>query len=292
MKKSSEIFNLPVKSGEYYFQMNTHAGCNNKPFEFEYLKVSGNVEEEINNKTSTAKLLTENIETTGYLQEKQSYEKDVDYYRISLLEKGILQLNLKHENFDNKEYFFLELFNDENEQLLKANSFLNKKGISQYIGLDKGEYFAKVSTYSASTKVRGKEYQISYIFNKLVNAEVENNEITKNATLINDNVSITGYYQDKGKGVGTRNADKDFYAYNAQKGSYSLIFEHEEYENRDSLTVQILDEEMKQIYLFNPKASSIKNKFNLELDSKKYYIVLQNIYHSSGQEYKIKIIKN
>ena len=44
---------------------------------------------------------------TGYLQQQQSYEKDVDYYKINIAEKGTLKLDFKHENFDEKEWFIV-----------------------------------------------------------------------------------------------------------------------------------------------------------------------------------------
>jgi len=166
MKKSSEIFNLPVKSGEYYFTMFTHAGCKHKPFEFEYSKVIGSFEREINNKTRNANLLTELKYTTGFLQQQQSYGKDVDYYKINIAERGTMKLVFEHENFDEKEWFIVELFDGNNKKLLKEKSLLNKKGITKSIKLDKGEYFVKISTYQASRKVRGKEYKLAYVISK------------------------------------------------------------------------------------------------------------------------------
>lgn len=166
MKNSSETFNLPVKNGEYYFKMFTHAGCKNKPFEFEYSKVSGAFEEETNNKISTANLLKENQTLTGYLQQQQSYGKDVDYYKINIVQKGSFKFDFKHKNFDEKEWFIVELLNANNKRLFKEKSLLNKKGISKSINLDKGEYLIKISTFQASQKVRGKEYNLSYSLNK------------------------------------------------------------------------------------------------------------------------------
>ena len=171
MKKANELFNLPVKSGEYSFEMFTHIGCTNKAFEFEHTKVSGEFEKEPNDTTSKATLISEAKACYGYLQKRTNGTKgkDFDYYKINVSEKGTLKLDFKHENFDNNEYFYLELLNDENKKLLNTSSMLNTKGISKSIGLDKGEYFVKVSTYPASTKVRGKEYRLSYTFTKTDN---------------------------------------------------------------------------------------------------------------------------
>jgi hypothetical protein len=166
MKKSEETFNLPVQSGEYYFKMFTHAGCKNKPFEFEYIKTIGNFEKEINNKTSSATIIAENTPIVGYLQQQQGYGKDVDYYKLNIATKGILNIMLSHENFDEKEWFYVELFNNNNKKLFKEKSLLNKKGITKSIELNKGQYFVKISTYQASQKVRGKEYILQYQITK------------------------------------------------------------------------------------------------------------------------------
>jgi len=246
---------------------------------------------ELNNKISTATPIEELKYYTGYLQEKYygTDGYDVDYYKLNIAEKGIVKLMFKHDNFENKEHFYVELFNSDNVNLFKEKSLLNKRGITKYIGLDKGKYFIKISTYSASTKVNNKEYSLGYTLTKTDNIELENNDTMKKATSIIDGKYITGHYQTKA--TGSTRADKDYYSYMAKEGKYNLIFEHEIFENNDSLTIKIFDENMKQAYIFYGKAKNIKEQFELQLKDGKYYIEFQNIYHSSGQEYKFGLLK-
>ena len=126
MQKPQEVFNLSVESGIYDTEMFTHAGCLNKSFELEVKQTSGSYEQEVNNKVSTATPLSENVETIGYLQELEVSKRDIDFDEVNMRQKGVLELKFKHEKFDNSEFFYIELFDEEDQQLFKTKSPLNK----------------------------------------------------------------------------------------------------------------------------------------------------------------------
>lgn len=168
MRKANDTFNLSVKEGIYNIELSTHSGCLNKPFELGLTKISGNFEQEINDNVSIATPLTASTNYFGYLQKRTSGTKgkDIDFFKITLEDKSKIKLIFKHKKIDSREYFYVELFNSNNKKLLNKTSELNKKGISENIILNKGEYFVKISTYSASTQVRGKEYILQYQMTK------------------------------------------------------------------------------------------------------------------------------
>ncbi len=100
----------------------------------------------------------------GYLQEQENSGQDVDYYKIKIDKKSTLNLKFEHEKYDNREYFYVQLFNAKDKKLFETSSMLNSKGLEKLITLNSGVYFVKISTFKYSSKVRGVEYKLSYTF--------------------------------------------------------------------------------------------------------------------------------
>lgn len=165
MKKGKEIFNLPAKEGTYYLDLSSFTGCYNKEFELSFIKTKGNFEEEPNDKIPTATSMLEKKFYTGYLQNRPS-NNDSDYYKIDVKEKGKLKLAFKHDIYSTSSYFYIRLFNYDNDKLVEYKSKLNKRGIEKNIDVEKGEYFVSISTFATASNIRNVEYNIAYLLTK------------------------------------------------------------------------------------------------------------------------------
>lgn len=289
MKKSQQIFNLPVKAGTYYLKLfvadHIHS-CNDKPFDFKLTKYTGNYEQEDNNALSTATPLIELKYYYGYLQTYNQYgdsRTDIDYYKIVLPSKSILDFEFLHNKIiDVRGGFKIELLDSQNNLIHRYEASLKKKKTESFFGLDKGIYFIKVSPDGGYT--RHLEYKIAYATSENNNIEVMPNDELSNATLIQDSVYVSGNFN-------TYNSD--YYKYKAKKGKYVLVFEHKQFKH--DMTVSISNSDDEPIEDFYPSGREEKKEFHFEV--KEDNIIYIKFFYpfsskeSDGEKYKFGIIK-
>ena len=287
MQRAKDVFNLPVKTGTYYFEITGSYTCYDKPFEVKLNQISGNFEEEQNNRTSQATLLKESEFTTGYQQDSPEKGIDVDFYKIELTESGILKLVLKYENIGETQLFLLQLLDQDSNKITSVESPLNKDGLTQYVGLTKGDYFVKIYHHGTHNKVVGVEYKLAYILNKGSFIELENNEKPIHATSIVSNQYIKGYFQ--------RNEyfDKDYYKYEAEEGKFTLVFEHDTYDfaKVSRVDISIFDANQKRIESFRADTKKLREEFSFDLKSGTYFISFEPSSRTTGEAYKFGLLK-
>jgi hypothetical protein len=163
MEKLKEVFNLPVKAGEYYMELGTFSNCLNKPFELGLSKVSGFFEQEPNDTSVTATVMQPLKYHYGYIQNFNGHGDDSDFYTITIDNKSFLKLVFKHKNFNEDWYWYVVLLDSNNNQLFKMESNLNTDGFEKEVQLDKGSYYVKVYTYMGAKNVKNKEYSLAYV---------------------------------------------------------------------------------------------------------------------------------
>lgn len=286
MKRAKDVFNLPVKAGTYYLELSGNHRCYEKPFTMRLTKVNGNFEQESNNITSTATKMSDSYYYSGYLQHMGQYE-DVDFYRIDTNETGELKLLFKHENTGESNFFNFDLLDVNTKDILSMKSELITDETTQNIGLKKGTYFIKVFTDFGTSNVKGLEYKVAYIFKKTTLTETEPNDKVTQASSIVDGEYINGYFHMKDS------VDKDYYKYNAIAGKYTLIFEHEVYENISNVNFLIYDANQKIVKDVTIDGSQLRKSFTLDLKNGLYYIELNTSYTlGDGSKYKFKLIKH
>ena len=290
MKKATQVFNLPVKSGSYSLKIYSPShlqACDNKPFDFKLTRVSGNFEQEDNDKLANASDLIEGKYFYGYLQSYYAYgktKKDVDYYKIVLPTNGILDFEFATEQLDSKSAFKIELLDAQSNTITKFEAKVGKKKTEKYYGLQQGTYYIKING-DGHRDLRHLEYKIAYVVSKNNNIEMMPNNKFSTATPIKDGLYISGNFNQWQK--------DDYYKYQAKKGKYSLVYEHKVFDK--DTEIYIFDSNQKRIFSTRAKGLKEKEYFDFEVkQNDTIYIRLGHYYDTKkldGEKYKFGVIK-
>ncbi len=167
-QKISESFYLPVGIGSYFIEVSDRTqNCWKREFNFEIKMHDGNFEQEPNNIFSNALKLKEGLTYIGYLQNDNLVDKQ-DLYKISLTDKAIVSFIFKHENFNTRDMYSVEILNADNQEIFKKTSSLKTSGFTDSTSLNKGTYYISVKGYMSYKNIRNKPYSLSY--------SIENNQ--------------------------------------------------------------------------------------------------------------------
>lgn len=177
-----------LDAGNYYIYLGQY-NHTARPYEFNILYTSmDNIELEPNNTFSEATSIDTNIEYFGSLAK----ENDQDFYVFTLDEPGKVQLNFKHEYFDNGDTFYrISLYDDAtNEGRIYTDDISGRN--SDYTRdvqfLDAGTYYFNVSQYYWTTI----PYQFTWSYTPMENIERERNDTYSSATFIETNKEYNG----------------------------------------------------------------------------------------------------
>jgi len=245
------VFNAPIDTGNYTINFKTlSSGCSKSDFDLKVTRVSGNFEIEPNNDLSSATALKELKYVYGYLQKTG----DEDFYKLNLPSKCILDLEFLHDKIKGYDNFRIEIIDANDKLVVKYESHRDSLKTERKFGLDKGIYFIKVRS-STSGGLEHQEYKMAYSFSKNKNTEVLPNDDFSNATVVNDGVYISGTFNELHK--------KDHYKYKANKGKYSLLYEHKAY--KYGTRIEIFDSNQKKIKDIRQKGLKEKEYFDFEV---------------------------
>ena len=250
----NKTFNAPIKEGTYTIKYikGPNVECRKANFNLSYTKVLGNFEVEPNDDLSYATPLKELKYIHGYLQNLS----DVDYYKLDLPTKGILDIEFLHKKLKSSANFSIKIIDENDKLVVEYDSKPDKLKTERKFGLNKGIYFIEIKKTNGGTGLEHHEYKMAYSFYKNENTEISPNDDFSNATEINDGVYISGTFNEKYK--------KDHYKYKAKKGKYSLLYEHKPF--KYGTNIEIFDSNQKRIKHISQKGLKEKEYFDFEIE--------------------------
>lgn len=236
------------------------------------IKAADRYESESNNDVSSADYLPLNMSMQGVISDYN----DVDYYYFTLSDNGKIDIEFEHQIQNDSAHWKIELLNADGGDICSFNSELNQmKSSTKNVGIPKGKYFVRVSSYSSSVfKV---PYTLKVIYTKSSAWESEPNDDVSTADILKLNTLINGKLMTY--------EDEDFYRFTlTENGKIDLIFEHNAESSSDSWKINLLNDNRQELASFesrlNQKTSSLKN---IGLPKGTYYIKISS-YASSIQD--------
>lgn len=206
-----------IAAGEYYIKINPYYYYSDKYYTFKinFSEESDSYEKESNDKIDIANNININANYVGNLQT----DKDVDYFKLSVKNKGKINISFQHEKLDNSytlwEIYLLDGINDNNIITLfsKGSEAILQ---SDYARIPAGEYYIKIKSYYYSNKD----------YNFKINFESESNQFESeknNEFGLANNIEIGKKYT----GNMQTDEDIDYYCFTiTETKNITLCFEH------------------------------------------------------------------
>lgn len=236
-------------------------------------------ESESNNDISSADYLPLNTSIQGVI----SAYGDIDYYYFTLPENGKIDIDFMHQIQNDSAHWNVELLNAESGSICSFDAELNQEVTSnKNIGLPKGKYYIKISSYNSGvTKV---SYTLKVSYTKSSAWESETNDDFSTADTLKMNALINGKLMSY--------EDNDYYRFTlTENGKIDVIFEHAAENSVDSWNIELLNGNRQALSYFDSKLSQKKTTLkNIGLPKGTYYIKIRS-YSSSvhGKPYQLTV---
>ncbi|WP_409069253.1 cell wall-binding repeat-containing protein [Clostridium caseinilyticum] len=266
LKQNESIHNtyndIRLPKGKYIIRVHAFNMNGTYTIKAKYTEEGEGFEKEFNNDLKTANIIKPNKSIIGSIN---SYN-DVDYYKVTLNEKGNLKINLKHNQYGI--YGFKISLLDENNKSISEfisggeniNSYSNKLRLSE------GTYFVKVE-YE-----RWHDEALPYELNLVYNVEGENYESEPN-----DYIQDANYIKCNKEYIGNIQSinDRDYYKINLNSDSKITInFKHDE--SYGKWTINLCDKDNNIIKRFKSYGFEVNKDFDsVELKSGEYYVSVE-----------------
>lgn len=211
-----ESYKARISAGEYYIKINSYNHSDkNYSFKVNFYEESDSYEKETNDQLETANKINVNEYFIGNLQT----DKDVDYFKINIKNKGKINFSFEHEKIDSGnrlwEVYLLDGIND--SIIISLFSTGREAALdSDFARIPPGEYYIKIKSYHYSND----DYKLKINFENEFNSyESENNNAFSSANAIAIGQEYTGNIQ-------TEN-DVDYYCFTVtQTQDLTLLFSH------------------------------------------------------------------
>ena len=203
-------------------------------------------ESESNNDISSADYLPLNTSIQGVI----SAYGDIDYYYFTLPENGKIDIDFMHQIQNDSAHWNVELLNAESGSICSFDAELNQEVTSnKNIGLPKGKYYIKISSYNSGvTKV---SYTLKVSYTKSSAWESETNDDFSTADTLKMNALINGKLMSY--------EDNDYYRFTlTENGKIDVIFEHAAENSVDSWNIELLNGNRQALSYFDSKLSQKK----------------------------------
>ena len=250
-------------------------------------------ERENNNSTDSATPISVNDTVVGNI----SSQEDVDYYKISVSERGYFNINFQHSllSTDENARWIMTLYRDSNmlEQVYDENFYVNKKNVyTSKIGVEPGIYYIKLERYWYNgDQIDGTEYRLTVDFTASDYWESELNGDFSCADEISLNSTYGGFIENQD--------DRDFFKCAFTERGYAEIrFDHDMISTDENahwiMTVYRDSDELIQVYDQEfpvNKKSSVTPKIGVEPGI--YYVKLERYWYNGdqidGTEYRLTV---
>ena len=276
---------LGIEAGEYYVGVG-YADILSYAEDVNYdLTISftadENYETELNNSKDTADVLPLN----GYVKGNLSSSSDADWYKFTVDGNGCIKFDFDADFTDESAEWGLEIYNSESTSYMYSFKFggKNKVTSSSNLGLEKGEYYAKVkySTYSTGN------YKLSLSSEPDSHWESEPNNKIENA----DSAELNSYVS----GNLSSSSDADFYKFTVDESGY-VNFDFET-KAEDGEWIFELFETPESNFSFYKKTFKAGDESNitadLGLDKGEYYIKIRNsVWRGNDYKLNLNFVKN
>ncbi len=211
-----ESYRARISAGEYYIKINSYYHSDkNYSFKVNFYEESDSYEKETNDQIEVANKINVNEYFIGNLQT----DKDVDYFKINIKNKGKINFSFEHEKIDSGnrlwEVYLLDGIND--SIIISLFSTGREAALdSDFARIPPGEYYIKIKPYHYSND----DYKLKINFENEFNSyESENNNAFSSANAIEIGQEYTGNIQNEN--------DVDYYCFTVtQTQDLTLLFSH------------------------------------------------------------------
>ena len=276
---------LGIEAGEYYVGVG-YADILSYSEDVNYdLTISftadENYETELNNSKDTADVLPLN----GYVKGNLYSSSDADWYKFTVDGNGCIKFDFDADFTDESAEWGLEIYNSESTSYMYSFKFggKNKVTSSSNLGLEQGEYYAKVKYSTASAG----DYKLSLNFEPDSRWESEPNNKIENA----DSAELNSYVA----GNLYSSSDADFYKFTVDESGYvNFDFETKAEDGEWILELFETPESNFSFYKKTFKAGDESNiTADLGLEKGEYYIKIRNsIWRGNDYKLNLNFVKN
>jgi Phosphotransferase system cellobiose-specific component IIC len=281
---SSPIVGLPV--GTYNIYVESYGSFSDAEYQVNLMTAEiPNYECEPNHEILTAQPFPEmsSNQAITYFG-NLTYDDDVDYYSIQLLNSGVLAFKFEHENLtEDTTGWYITVKDVNSETLVELDSnWKNISTLSPNIGLEMGTYYIEIRAYGS---YNDSVYALSTAFYESDSWETEFNDQIGQADILLENVYKHGNL--------SLNNDVDYYVFQCNKNAnYQLTFEHENLtEDMAGWAIDILDKNSDSILeeeLYS-NCNETKNTVTAQMkEGETYYISVRCINYTMA-DYKLKL---
>ena len=183
--KDRELPEFGVSAGTYYVQIKAWDVFSSSNYNFQVVYTeSATYEKENNNNAQNATVINPNITYSGAINQ----DDDVDWYKVIIMNDGVISVDFKHENLFDEQYFWsIELYHsDGTSQISDSNTRYVVKGNADRVlpefGVSAGTYYVKIYSYSDDCNTSTYSFSITHRENDCF--ESETNNTYKKATSI------------------------------------------------------------------------------------------------------------
>ncbi len=289
LSASSTTYTVGLDRGTYYIRIqggNFSYGYSHRfvtdTYTFRVNFKAANCEHELNEKPADATSIELNTSYVGSI----NYDKDIDYYKVTIPQAGIINLTFGRKKLsDTNEYWGIEVYNEKTERIcFYSIDGLSESSTTYTVGLDRGTYYIRIQggnfSYGYSHRFVTDTYTFCVNF-KAANCEQELNEQPADATNIELNTSY----------VGSINYDKDIDYYKVkipQAGTINLTFGRKKLSNTSEYWgIEVYNEKTEQICFYSIDGlNESSTTYTVGLDRGTYYIRIQGGSFSYGYSHR------
>lgn len=236
---------------------------------------AGSFETEKNDAVEDASEIALNTPFVGNLYR----ERDVDYYKLTLTEDSMLELNFQHKDLNSSSRYWKFSIADSDGTTLQTwdndGSDTNQK--TPKMGFEKGIYYLLVE--SDGFYYSDINYTITVNSSTSGNFETEKNDLIENADAVPVATACTGNLY--------RERDVDYYSFTLENTSnVSIMFQHVDLNSSSTYwEYSLLDENGKEFFIQDSKGTDVKiTSDSTKLDAGTYYVKVtsDSFYHSDA----------
>lgn len=181
---------IRIGKGDYSIKVDHLYSSITETVRINYIQESPyNTETESNDNFSTTNIIELDREYTGNIESRS----DEDYYKFTLLKRGVLSVNLRNTLKEGSARWTITLYKEENDgnrtEIEKQSVGYDKMSEIGKRRLDAGTYYIKVSCYGSWSKDSASDYYISASFRECVNFDEAQLSAVSSQTYTGDEIT-------------------------------------------------------------------------------------------------------